>query len=71
MADLQEVKSNVISHLGYDEPSQTLTVRFHHGGTYRYPGVPADLHKGLLGAESIGKHFHQFVRPHYTGSKVS
>jgi len=67
--DLTELSgSSNLTHMGYDEGTQTLTVRFANGGTYRYgPGFPADVHRELLAAHgdpkrSLGKAFHELVR---------
>ena len=68
--EMEEVASGTISHVGYDPTTQTLAVRFKHGGEYLYEGVSAEAHRALLGAESIGKHFMAHVRPHYIGVKV-
>jgi len=59
--------SSNLTHMGYDEGAQTLTVRFANGGTYRYAGVPGQVHQDLLTAHgdpkrSLGKAFHELVR---------
>ena len=69
MAELTAVKSSTISHVGYDKASSTLTIRFTHGGTYNYPGVPESAYEALLAAESIGKHFHANIRNQYAGRR--
>ncbi len=71
MAELTAVKSSTISHVGYDKESSTLTIRFTHGGTYEYPGVPEADYNALLGAESIGKHFHSSIRNQYSGNRLA
>ena len=67
---MQEVKSSTISHVGHDPQTNELRVRFHHGGEYTFAGVSADEHKALMGADSIGKHFHAHIRSKYSGVKI-
>ena len=54
---MTSVKSSQIKAIGYDAPSMTLEVHFNSGARYRYHGVPADIHEGLLKAPSVGKYF--------------
>jgi len=54
---LTPVKSSTIAGIGYDPKSQTMTVKFKSGSTYRYSGVSTAAHQSLLSAKSIGKHF--------------
>ena len=67
---LQDVHSSTIKAVGYDPDAQRLAVQFHSGGTYHYEGVAPEAHAGLMGAESIGKHFHTFVRGQYPHARV-
>lgn len=46
-----EPKRNVDRH-DYDEETQTLTVHFASGKSYRYSGVPKDLADGFSGSSS-------------------
>jgi hypothetical protein len=71
MAELTAVKSSTISHVGYDKEASTLTIRFTHGGTYEYPGVPESTYEALRAAESIGKHFHAHIRTQYAGNRLA
>ena len=68
---MQEVKSQMLSHVGYNEATQVLSVRFHNGKTYNYPGVSADEHKALMAAESIGKHFAVNIKNRFVGQKAA
>lgn len=61
---MQTVESSSIKAVGHDPISSTLRVQFHNGGVYEYHGVTAEQHKALLGADSIGRHFHAHVRKH-------
>lgn len=68
---MQEVESKLISHVGYDEATQVLTVKFRTGATYEYPGVSTEDHKAFMGAESIGKHFSAHIRNKFSGQKAA
>lgn len=48
---------NAIAHEG-----DTLYIRFNSGITYRYDGVPHASFSALSAAESVGQHFHRFIR---------
>lgn len=66
------VKSSQISAIGFDPPTGRMRVRFVDrrgkdgamipGGTYEYSGVAPEDHAALIGADSIGAHFHQLIR---------
>lgn len=66
---MQEVKSSIISHVGYDPAMNELRIRFTRGGEYLYKGVSQEEHAALMAAESIGKHFQAHIRPQHTGAK--
>lgn len=61
--------SSNIAAVGHD--GSALYVQFHGGGLYRYPTAGADLHQAFLAAESAGKYFHQNIKPHHKGEKLS
>lgn len=61
------VKSSLIESVGYDPSSRSLDVAFHGKKdqpplVYRYQNVQPKDHAALMGAESIGKHFGNFIR---------
>mgnify|MGYP001590181677 FL=1 len=57
--------SSQISHLGYDKDTQTLALKFKHGGSvYRYDSVPPALYEELCKAESVGAFFGKHIKPH-------
>lgn len=65
---LSPVKSSNISGVAHD--GQALWVKFQNGTLYRYPTAGADLHTGLLAAESAGSYFHKHVRNVHQGERV-
>lgn len=70
MINLRPVESSMISHIGFDEPSQVLRVQFTNGVAYEYDGVTKAEHEALVKAPSIGKHFHSHIRKEYVGKKA-
>ena len=54
------VKSSSVKSVGYE--NGVLEVEFAKGTVYRYKDVPAEVHAGLVGAESVGRHFQEHVR---------
>ena len=56
------VSSSALRSVGYDEEQQILEIEFTNGAVYRYFDVPAEVYRGLMGAESHGRYFHQHVR---------
>lgn len=67
---MQPVNSKLLSAIGYDAESQTLTVRFAKGATYRYNNVPEQEFDNLMAANSVGSHFLSTIKPTYTGTRV-
>jgi hypothetical protein len=64
---LSPVTSSQIAAVGYDATTRELVIRFHSSGrkqeaVYSYDGVPFELAKGLIVAESPGSYFHRHIR---------
>ena len=68
---MKEVKSSTISHVGYEDSTNTLKIRFKDGAEYHYQNVPKKEHDSLLNAESVGKHFVKNIRNSYKFNKVN
>lgn len=66
---LTPVKSSNISGIAHD--GQSLWVKFLNGTLYRYPTAGADLHTGMLTAESAGQYFHKHIKSAHKGERVS
>lgn len=59
----QSVSSSNIRSIGHDPESNTLEIEFSNGRVFQYSDVNVDEHAALLGAQSIGSHFHNILRP--------
>jgi hypothetical protein len=67
--DMVPVSSSNIESVGYEPETHNLAVKFKGGATYHYSDVPAETHKELMRAPSIGGHLavhvkskHDYVR---------
>jgi hypothetical protein len=60
--EMRPVTSSNITHIGYDPAAHRLHVAFKDRGTYVYSDVNADEHQALIGAPSIGSHFHRHIK---------
>jgi len=56
------VSSSNLCAVGYDGAKQTLVIRFHHGGTYSYFGVPQNVFDGLLSSGSKGSYHANYIK---------
>ena len=59
---LVPVESSNLAAVGYAPATATLYVEFLGGGLYAYSGVPADVHAGLMAAESKGAYLSAAVK---------
>lgn len=66
---MKEVKSSNISHIGYDTEKRLMSVKFKTGSIYRYEDVPPEAHEALVGADSVGSHFHENIRGKFIYTK--
>ena len=64
-------QSSNICVVGYDASKALLEIQFRGGGTYQYEGVPADVHKELLAADSVGRFFMREIRDKYPTVKLT
>jgi hypothetical protein len=61
------VVSSQLAAVGYDEGRRELVIQFRASGRhpeaiYSYDGVPPELARGLIVAESPGSYFHRHIR---------
>ncbi len=69
--DRQSVASSNLASVGYDEDTETLEVEFQNGSVFQYHGVPAETHKQLIQAGSVGRFFSSNIRKTFEHSKQS
>jgi hypothetical protein len=63
MVAMERVVSSNVHSVGYDPAKSELHVRFGDGSRlYVYEGVPPDIHRGLMEAESKGGFMHRSVK---------
>lgn len=64
------VESTAIQAIDYDEDRAKLMVRFASGESYVYVGVPGEVHRSFLDADSKGRFFQAEIRDQYPFNKV-
>lgn len=57
-----EVESSNVNALMWDDPTQTICVRFSSGGVYSYIGANFEKYEDLLMAPSIGHHLDSVLK---------
>lgn len=66
-----EYKPLVSSHIdAASYKNGTLTIVFKNGARYAYHDVPEDTADGLMGAESPGRYFHEFIKNNFRYSRA-
>lgn len=66
---MPSVISSTLRSADYDNRTATLLIMFHHGGRYRYHGVPRTVYDALLQAPSKGSYFDSHIKGRYTFSR--
>ena len=64
------VESEAISDISYDEERSKLFVKFHDGDEYVYVGVPGEVHRSFVDADSKGQFFAYEIRDQYPFNKL-
>jgi hypothetical protein len=64
------VDSSAVVSVGYDRKSKTLEIEFPSAHVYQYFDVPADEHKALLNADSLGQYFNAEIKDCYSCVQV-
>lgn len=65
-----QVESAAISAIRYDQDRAKLFVRFHDGDEYVYVGVPDEVHRSFVDADSKGRFFAYEIRDQYPYNKL-
>lgn len=65
------VTSSQIKEIGHDPKTNTLAVRFKHGGTlYHYAGVTAEKFKQFKESESLGSFLGKHIKGTHEFTKI-
>ena len=65
-----QVLSEAIRDISYDPQRAKLFVTFNDGDQYVYVGVPGEVHRSFLDADSKGQFFAYEIRDQYPYNKV-
>ena len=65
-----DVESAAISEIDYDAQRTKLVVRFVSGERYVYVGVPGEVHRSFVDADSKGRFFQQKIRDRYPFNRL-
>ena len=62
--------STVIDDIRYEHEREKLYIRFVDGDEYVYVGVPGEVHRSFITAESKGRFFQAQIRDQYPYNKL-
>ena len=65
-----QVESEAIREINYDAERAKLFVTFNDGDLYVYVGVPGEVHRSFLDADSKGRFFAYEIRDQYPYNKL-
>lgn len=65
-----DVVSSNLKSVGYDEGSEVLEIEFYDGRVYQYYGVPPEVHRALMDADSHGKYLAAEIKGKYRYERV-
>jgi hypothetical protein len=65
-----DVDSSAIQAIDYDGARAKLLVTFASGEEYVYVGVPGEVHRSFLDADSKGRFFQAEIRDRYPYNRV-
>ncbi|MGA0606005.1 KTSC domain-containing protein [Phenylobacterium sp. VNQ135] len=65
-----QVESAAIQEIDYDAERAKLLVRFQSGERYVYVGVPGEVHRSFLEADSKGRFFQAEIRDNYPYNRI-
>jgi hypothetical protein len=63
--------STAVRAIRYDAERRRLVVRFEDGDEYAFVGVPGEVHRSFIQAESKGRFFAEEVRGRYPYNKLT
>ena len=62
--------STVIDDIRYEEGREKLYIRFVDGDEYVYVGVPGEVHRSFVEADSKGRFFQAEIRDRYPFNRL-
>ncbi|MDO9223149.1 MAG: KTSC domain-containing protein [Caulobacter sp.] len=62
--------STAIRDIRYEDDRQKLFVTFTNGGEYVYVGVPGELHRSFVEADSQGRFFVEEIRDRFPFNRL-
>lgn len=65
-----DVDSTAIHEIDYDPERAKLRVRFVSGEQYVYVGVPGEVHRSFVEADSKGRFFQREIRDRYPFNRI-
>jgi hypothetical protein len=65
-----EVTSSTIREVKYDLAKEELIITFKNNAQYLYEGVPPEVFKGLISADSVGKYFDKEIKGKYNFKRL-
>jgi hypothetical protein len=65
-----DVESTAIGEIDYDARRTKLLVRFMSGEAYVYVGVPGEVYRSFVEADSKGRFFQQQIRDRYPFNRL-
>jgi hypothetical protein len=65
-----DVDSTAITAIDYDPSRAKLLVRFVSGERYVYVGVPGEVHRSFVEADSKGRFFQAEIRDNYPYNRL-
>jgi KTSC domain len=68
---METPQSTAVRAIRYDSERQRLIVRFIDGDEYAYVGVPGEVHRSFVDAESKGRFFSQSIRGRFPYNKLT
>ena len=64
------VPSTEITQVGYQEDSETLEIKFEHGGVYQFFNVPSSVFAEFMSASSKEGYYHSKIGERFPCSRV-
>lgn len=63
--DFAKLESSNLETATYNGDDHELYILFRSGKTYKFTGVPREIYRDLVKAESHGKYFLEYIKDHF------